>query len=501
VDARYLRFVVLASSDGHEPCVDELQVFGESADDNLALASRGTVASASGELPGFAIHRTVHLNDGKLGNDYSWISNSAGTGEARLTFPRVERIRRVVFSRDAGDVPRFDDRLPVRYRVETSLDGKTWTVVASDAGRAGNSDYIHPDELVAALSPSLRQERDRLKGSITADAAELARLEGQGKAYIGRFSDPDPVHVLRRGDVMQQGRVVGPGAFSCIAGLASDFGDRAEPERRAELARWIADPRNPLTPRVAVNRLWQQDFGRGIVATPSDFGRNGAAPTHPELLDWLAREFVRTGGSVKRMHRLILTSHAWRQSAAARPEGMAKDAGNTLLWRHPLRRMEAEMVRDAVLQASGKLDRRRFGPGYRLYDYKTVNIAIYEPLAKGGPETWRRGIYHQSARAVRDTLMGAFDCPESSVRTARRESTTTALQALALWNGPFTVEQAGFVAESAAATSDPIGTAFLRILGRRPDAAEALDARGIAAHLGLPALCRALLNTNEFLYY
>lgn len=501
VEARFVRFTILATNDGHEPCIDELQVFGADPVANLALASRGAKATASGELPGFAIHRIPGLNDGVLGNEHSWIPDTKGSGWAMIELPRVERVRRVVFSRDAGDVPRFDDRLPVRYRIEVSLDGKQWQGVASDDGRAGTSDYIHPDELKAALAAGMRSERETLNATIQTDAAKLASLDAGTKAYIGRFSDPEPVHLLRRGDVMQPQDEIQAGALSCVAGLKADFGKRPETERRVQLARWIADPRNPLTWRVAVNRIWQQDFGVGIVTTASDFGKNGGEPSHPELLDWLARRFAAGGGSVKQLHRLLLTSHTWKQTAAVRADGMRKDAGNRLLWRHPLRRLEAEMIRDSILLSSGKLDRRRFGPGYRLYDYKIVNIAIYEPKAKGGPETWRRGIYHQNARAVRDSLLGAFDCPESSVRTARRESTTTALQALALWNGEFTVEQAGFVAETAQKSGDPLGAAFQAVLGRRPSAEERLSAQAIVRELGLDALARALFNSNEFLYY
>ena len=500
-DARFVRFTILATNDGHEPCIDELQVFGADMERNLALASRGAKATASGELPGFAIHRIPGLNDGILGNEHSWIPDTKGSGWAKIELARVEKVRRVVFSRDAGDVPRFDDRLPVRYRIEVSLDGNSWKLVATDEGRAGTSDYIHPDELKAALPSELRSERERLDNTIRRDNARLATLEAGANAYIGRFSDPDPIRLLRRGDVMQPQQEIRPGALGCVSGLPTDFGDVPEGGRRERLARWIADPRNPLTWRVAVNRVWQQDFGVGIVDTASDFGKNGGKPSHPELLDWLAGWFARSGGSVKALHRLLLTSHAWKQSAAARPEGMRKDAGNRLLWRHPLRRMEAEMIRDSMLLSSGKLDRRRFGPGYRLYDYRTVNIAIYEPKPKGGPDTWRRGIYHQNARAVRDSLLGAFDCPESSVRTARRDSTTTALQALALWNGEFTIEQAGFVAETAKRSKDPVAAAFQAILGRLPDPGERRQASAVTAKLGVESLCRALFNSNEFLYY
>jgi hypothetical protein len=272
------------------------------------------------------------------------------------------------------------------------------------------------------------------------------------------------------------------------------------------LAKWIGDPRNPLTARVMVNRVWQHHFGRGIVSTPSDFGRNGEPPTHPELLDWLADDFMSHGWRLKRLHRLMVTSYAYRQSSGANPKGMATDAGNLLLWRMPLQRMEAEAIRDAILQTSGKLDRRMGGPSYPLFTYNVVNVAIYGPLERYGPETWRRAVYQQAARSIHDELLSVFDCPESSQRAPRREATTTALQALNLLNGPFMQQQAGFLAERVRHEAGPtreaqVIRAFRLAFGRPPDAEERKAASDLVAAQGLPALCRALMNANEFLYY
>jgi hypothetical protein len=225
-------------------------------------------------------------------------------------------------------------------------------------------------------------------------------------------------------------------------------------------------------------------------------------------LDWLASDFMAHGWTQKRLHRMLVTSYTYRQSTAVIPKAHAVDAGNQLLWRMPLRRMEAEAIRDAILSASGKLDRKMGGPSYQLYKYRTVNVAIYEALDDYGPATWRRGVYRQPARAIRDDLLGAFDCPESAQRAPRRESTTTALQALSLLNGPFTVQQAGFLAERArtepganASMEAQVRHAFLLTFGRFPTPTEATAARELAGKEGLRALCRALLNANEFLYY
>ena len=321
---------------------------------------------------------------------------------------------------------------------------------------------------------------------------------------------------------MQRGEEVTPGALSRVAPVVAGLvqsGTSPEPERRLGLAHWIADPTNPLTARVFVNRVWQHHFGRGIVGSPSDFGRNGEKPTHPELLDWLAYNFMHPSESygaissgkdlswrVKPLHRLLVTSYAYRQSNEPTTEGVATDASNTLLWRANLQRMEAEAVRDAILATSGKLDRRMGGPGFKLYKYNVVNVAIYEPMEAFGPDTWRRGVYQQAARGIRDDLLGAFDCPESSQRAPKRESTTTALQALSLLNGPFLIQQAGFFSDRVKAQADPDSTACVKLafqlaFSRLPTVEELRSASALERARGLPALCRALLNANVFLYF
>jgi hypothetical protein len=391
------------------------------------------------------------------------------------------------------------------------------------------------------MTAEQRARRDSLKSDVDRLKQEYLKLNNAGNAYIGQFTDPDTIYQLRRGDVMQRGDVIPPGPLSRCAAAGTDFApleDKPEPERRLALARWITNPNNPLTSRVIVNRIWHGHFGRGIVGTPSDFGRNGERPSHPELLDWLAAAFAGTDhnspgvqagvhasfthhasritpesssfrlhpSSLKSLHRLIVTSNTYRQSSAANPAGQAKDAGNHLLWRAPLRRMEAEAIRDSILQTSGKLDRKMGGPSFLLYKYKTVNVAIFEPLEVYGPETWRRSIYQQAARGIHDELLSTFDCPESSQRAPKRDSTTTALQSLAMLNGPFMVQQSGLFAERVKSAAGPgeesqVKQAFILALGRPPRPEEAGPAAALVKRQGLPALCRALLNANEFLYY
>jgi hypothetical protein len=255
-----------------------------------------------------------------------------------------------------------------------------------------------------------------------------------------------------------------------------------------------------------VNRLWHYHFGTGIVATPSDFGYMGSPPSHPELLDWLAREWRRTGGRWKPLHRLIVTSQAYRQSAQFRAAAARVDADARLLWRFPPRRLAAEELRDALLQTAGKLDLTMGGPGFRLYKYLQDNVATYLPLDVHGPETYRRAVYHQNARAAPVDLLADFDCPDNAFAAPRRSSTTTPLQALTMLNHSFALDMANALAERIereAASADVaarVDRAYLLTLGRRPDADERKQAIALVEEFGLRALGRALFNANEFLY-
>lgn len=508
VVARFVRFLVLKVKNESEPCLDEFEVYGPGSANNLALASSGGKATASSLLPGYPIHQVAHLNDGRYGNEWSWISNQRGGGWAQIELARPAKINRVVWSRDATDPARYVDRVPVAYRIEVSEDGNAWSTVSTDAGRAPASEAIPSDVLLKNLTVEQRAERARLVAQIEklrtkASSATLTT------AYIGQFNAPDAIHLLRRGDVMQKKEIVEPGPLSLGESEPTGFkvdGKLGEAGRRLALARWLTDAANPLTARVMVNRIWQHHFGRGLVATPSDFGNNGSKPSHPELLDWLASDFQEHGWKLKRLHKQMVMSYAYQQTSSVNKKGEAIDADNIYLWRMPLRRLEAEALRDAILQVSGKLDRTMGGPSFRLFKYNVVNIAIYEPLDVHGPETWRRSIYATAARAIRDDLMGNFDLPECSQRNPRRDVTTTPLQALSLMNGSFAVQQAGFLADRVHKhvgddAGDQARQAFRLAFGREPSDAERTAALRLIAAQGLPALCRALLSANEFVYY
>ncbi len=498
--ARFVRFTILRTRDGSEPCIDEMQIFGKDPATNLASAKRGAKASASSVLPNFAIHQIAHLNDDLFGNAHSWISGEPGKGWAQIELPQPQEIQRVVWQRDAEGS--FQDRVAVEYEVSVSLDGKSWKVVSTGADRMQSG--VSSESLVLRMSEEQRTRYKALQSQKREIQKELEAADSRLMAYIGQFSKPDAVYLLKRGDVMQRVEEVTPGALSQVRLVSSELSASKTP--RLALAEWLVNPQNPLTARVMVNRIWANHFGRGIVGTPSDFGNNGERPSHPELLDWLAANFMENGWKMKRLHRLIVTSYAYRQSSAAVPSNERKDADNRYLWRMPLRRLEAEAIRDSILATSGKLNRKMGGQSFRLYKYDVVNVAIYSTLDDQGEETWRRCVYQQPARGIRDELLGSFDCPDSSDRTAKRTSTTTALQALSLLNSTFIQQQAEYFAkrvqgEVVSTNADWVGQAFLLAYNRAPQTSERKEAEAIVKSYGLPALCRVLLNTNEFLFY
>ena len=484
-EAKFIRFTVEATNNGAQPCVDEIEVYApDRSGGNLALASAGARASASSELPNFAIHKVEHLNDGRYGNGRSWISNEPGRGWAQIELPRTVRVGLVVWGRDREE--KFTDRVPTRYRVEVSLDGHAWQTVAGSWDRG---DGYRP----AADVAKLRTERDTL-------AARLAALEKPPTVYAGTFRAPDPTYLLQRGDVMQRGEPVAPAAIAGIGPALSLSASSTDPERRRALADWIADPANPLPARVMVNRVWHYHFGRGLVRTPSDFGFNGDRPSHPELLDWLAAEFRANGGRLKPLHRLIVLSRAYRQSSRIVERKAAADADDRLLWRYPSRRIEAEAVRDNILQTTGSLVRSGGGPGYDLWAYSNY-VTVFTPKAKLGPDEFRRMVYQFKPRTQQDGTFGAFDCPDATAAVPRRQTSTTALQALNLLNDEFMFAQADrFAARLKQAAADGAGqvaAAFRFAFQREPSPAEAAAAERLVRAAGLATFCRMLLNANE----
>ncbi|MFO0969703.1 MAG: DUF1553 domain-containing protein [Gemmataceae bacterium] len=378
------------------------------------------------------------------------------------------------------------------------------------AASAALGDFITEAELAAGLDPATRERRDKLRAERDRVRADLTRLEAaqkRFKVYTNTPRQPAVTRLLIRGQVTDPAEIVAPGGIAALP--APDFAlapDAPEAERRRKLAAWITHPDNPLFPRVLVNRLWHYHFGAGIVDTPSDFGFNGGRPSHPELLDWLAAEFKDRGYRLKDMHRLIVTSRTYRQASTPRKDALARDADSRLLWRKRPLRLDGEALRDGMLAVAGLLNREIGGKGFS--DYKEsggAGTTYYEPFDPVGPAFQRRSVYRFQPRGANPGLLDVFDCPDPAAAAPRRNSTTTPLQALALWNGAFGLRMAASLAERVAKESpdDPaaqIERAFALAYQRPPSATEKTAALQLARDHGLRAVCRALLNSNEFLH-
>jgi len=366
-------------------------------------------------------------------------------------------------------------------------------------------------ELLARMPAELRARRDAARARLERAVAEretLDRPRAETVSYVGTRQQPAPTRFLSRGDVTAPRHEVSPGGLAAVSGPDADFGlpaDAPEAQRRLRFAKWLTDPRNALPARVMANRVWHLHFGQGIVATPNDFGVGGAAPSHPELLDWLAVKFRDGAWSVKSLHRLIVKSAAYRRSSAFDAKAAAIDADNQLLWRFTPRRLEAEAVRDAMLAASGQLNRAAGGPSFQPFATSSFGSAFYQPVDRADPEFNRRTVYRMNVNSGKDPLLDAFDCPDPAIKTPRRGVTTTPLQALELMNNSFVQRQAGHLADRGmqAAGGDverAVQEVYRLALGREPTAGERGRAVEAARDRGLSHVCWALLNSTEFVY-
>ncbi|MFO0804822.1 MAG: DUF1549 and DUF1553 domain-containing protein [Gemmataceae bacterium] len=344
---------------------------------------------------------------------------------------------------------------------------------------------------------------------------------------------PRPVRMLKRGNIRTPGDLVEPGPLALLPGMPDQFelpANHTEGARRAALAKWIADLKNPLTWRTIVNRVWQMHFGRGLVGTPSDFGKMGGAASHPELLDWLAAEFRDGGQSLKKLHKRIVMSDAYRQSSIAErgvrnvesksrlfgiviPRSAFRnpssiDAENRLLWRGPRMRLDAEQVRDSILIVSERLDPTRGGPSDQQFGMRpgihVTPVVEYGTFDWDRPQGHRRSVYRFVFRTLPDPLVDCLDGADASTLTPKRNESVTAPQALSLMNNEFILVHAkAFAAAVEKHTPDrskQISTACERVWGRPPTDAEAQAFADYAAKHGLANLCRVLFNSNEFLY-
>ncbi len=351
-----------------------------------------------------------------------------------------------------------------------------------------------------------RPKPNGVKALISTEGLPAVRLHTQGGDFL------EKTHLLRRGDPNQKAEEVAPGYLQVLMNTPdAESHWKSDPPkgwrtsyRRTALASWITDDQagaGPLLARVIVNRLWQHHMGRGLVATPSDFGRQGAPPTHPELLDWLASELIREGWRLKPIHKLIVMSAAYAESSADDPAKTAIDPDDLLVWRHPKTRLEAEAIRDSMLFVSGKLDGRMFGPG-----------TLDERMT-------RRSVYFTVKRSKLIPMMILFDAPDGLTGLPARGTTTVAPQSLYLMNNPAVRDWAEAFANRVKTAGDDRGgqvdRAYLLAFGRKPDAVEKADAIGFlgaqssaraasgeedAEIRSLADLCQVLMASNEFLY-
>ncbi len=398
------------------------------------------------------------------------------------------------------------------YTLEASDDGAAWRPVAASIDHVSSNELELPSvteaEVVAALPAAQRERRVALLAERDGWKKKLDALPAPAMVYAAKPHPVEPAHLLERGSVAKAKEEVFPGGLSALGHRSPGFGldgAASDEARRLALADWITDAKNPLTARVIVNRIWYFHFGNGIVNTPSDFGLMGDRPSHPELLDWLAVSFMENGWSLKWLHRQIVSSQAYQQSSAMNEKAFGLDADNRLLWRMPMRRMDAETLRDTMLAVTGSLNPERGGPSYLLQKKGTGGSYIYAALDNDGPEVWRRAVYRFVVRGGGRIFMDSFDCPDPSVATPQRSVSNTPVQALTLLNNPFVLRQAERMAdrlrrEAGAGPAAQVRRAYQLLYGRAPSEKElGAGAAFIAGH-SLPASARVLFNTNEFLY-
>ena len=452
---------------------------------------------------------------------------------------------------DSTEFQPFNPRGEAKWSRDNLVDGYTSLVNLDSVGSYGSLQGT--EDLVGALKSARRRgeieveieklgeqrvamARSQLDPGLQSELAEVERKLKQvnrqlsamppaqmvysGTADFAAFNKfqpskgiPRSISVLRRGEITQPLEPASPGTLSLIQDLDPHF-ELEEPhqegKRRAELAKWITDPKNVLTWRSVVNRIWHYHFGRGLVDTPSDFGYMGGRPSHAQLLDWLALWFLDNGGSIKKLHKLILTSSVYQQSSQDNSEYSKTDAENRNLWRMNRRPLDAESIRDSVLQASGKLDLTMGGPPAKQFDYQDPNpnvtpLISYETFDADHPANYRRSVYRWIFRTRPDPFMEVLDSPDSSQLAPTRNASTTSLQALTMWNNPFILSQSRHLAARVAREVGDdlraqLEAAYQQVLGRLPTDKESQELTAYAAKHGMTNVCRLIFNTNEFMF-
>ena len=487
--------------------LDEVEIFGLPSEDfNLASATNGTQVRTdlafAQQGDRFPVSRVI---DGKYGTQRwqaSYNKEKKQKPWIEFTFEKPVTVGRLRLSSnreyyyetdylEQKNKFNFDE-----FLVKVQLSDGTWLEVAS----------------IEKIRNLMKREKplSEAVGEINHFAYKLSE-EGPRPSFVGSFIKPIITRVLHRGSPENPRDVVLPGAPKILSGVLGVDNDASGRARRAKFAEWMVDEKNPLTARVMANRIWQHVFGAGLVVTGGDFGRAGAPPSHPDLLDWIAAEFSTpsrpdgTPWSMKELIRLFVLSDAFKRTNLPSEIGLQKDATSSLLWRFPPRRVEAEVIRDGILLASGKLNREMGGRSYRIHNVKKT-YAQWEVTNNFGSETFRRMIYQERMRRVDDQIFTAFDFPDCGQVRAKRPVSTTPLQALNLMNSPFVVTQSKYLADRAMNDSEKgdlhaaIRRCFELLLSRQPDKQEFTAALKVSSMQGLEIVCRALINSNEFAY-
>jgi hypothetical protein len=399
-----------------------------------------------------------------------------------------------------------DQRTPGQKLTVTQIER---TVTPADTTRK----LVNENDLVALMPPDVKAKHDAVKAQIAALDKQKPRPMPTALAIGERGRVPAPTYFLHRGSPDSPGSAMTPGVLSVASETEWTFpeppADARSSYRRRGFAEWLTSKQNPLTARVMVNRLWQHHFGEGIVRTPSNFGKMGERPSHPELLDWLAIEFVDRGWSMKQMHKLMLTSRAYQMASTDQPASAAVDPENRWFWRAPRERLEAEVIRDEIMAVSGALDRTLGGPS--IFPY--IDPDLFEESSRrtwrgkpdDDPSTWRRSIYVFLKRSIRYPMFETFDQPNLVNPIDRRNRTTIAPQALILMNNGMVLTQARIFAErlkkdAGDDVARQVERAFRLALSRPPDAFERRESVAFVQQAGLADFCHALLNLNEFVY-
>lgn len=516
VEVRYIRLIAEGTDTnpmaGRGFRIDEFEAWSSEPEPrNVALSSNGAVATGASRL----IEDFPGAYGPQLAIDAKYGARFISTDdELKIELAQPTSIDRVVFSSAHGE--RKPDQAKFvfvsDYRIESSLDGESWQVLASGRDRKPTNQAHRQHRLYESeISADERKEIARLHQEINQLTRQIKAVPRLRTVWVGDRVAADakgPFHVFIGGSPQRKGATVVPASLSTLARVTPAYKlaeDSSEADRRLALADWMVHQDNPLTPRVLANRIWHYHFGTGIVSTPSDFGFMGGRPSHAALLDWLAAKLVGDQWRIKPLHKAIMMSRTYRQSSDYREKAAGIDADDRLLWRFPPRRLSAEEIRDTMLYVSGSLDMTVGGPGFRLYRYLRDNVATYVPLDKHGVDTYRRAVYHQNARAARTDLMTDFDQPDCAFSTPRRMETTTPLQALTTLNHSFTLDIAVALADRVERIAGDdrraqVRSAYILCYGRPPTKNESSDCSELIRQHGLTALCRVLLNTSELIY-